>query len=229
MGTRTFITSDLHLGSPYFRRDEFLAFLRWLPEGAGLVLNGDVIDSPGAVLSVADQEVLVQLVQEAARRSVIWVWGNHDDGYRLPESGCVVYAPFHTLAGQLYVAHGYVFDGVMPRHRWFIRGFRLLHSVRLRLGARPVHVAQYAKKWLRLYRFLCRNVRQNAIESAKAHGFPAITCGHVHFAEDTVSDGVRYINTGAWTEPPAYVLDVDSDRMALRTAAELLATPDGRR
>ena len=38
------IVSDLHLGSVYFQDRAFLAWLDALPEGAQLVLNGDVVD-----------------------------------------------------------------------------------------------------------------------------------------------------------------------------------------
>jgi hypothetical protein len=38
-----------------------------------------------------------------------------------------------------------------------------------------------------------------------------------HCQEDKVVNGVRYINTGAWTEFPAFYLHVTAEGMALKT------------
>jgi UDP-2,3-diacylglucosamine pyrophosphatase LpxH len=42
-----------------------------------------------------------------------------------------------------------------------------------------------------------------------------VTCGHTHYAEDVVIDGIRYLNTGAWTEAPAYFLHLTADQIIL--------------
>ena len=105
--------------------------------------------------------------------------------------------------------------------------FRLFHHLRLRLGAEPVHVAHYAKKWGALYRFLRRNVMLNAVEHAREGGFEAVTCGHTHFVEDVLCDGVRYLNTGAWTEVPIYVLLVTDE--AIRLQEVKIGEPVGER
>ena len=78
-----------------------------------------------------------------------------------------------------------------------------------------MHVAEYAKKWEAFYRVLRKNVGMNAVNCAAENGFEAVTCGHTHFAEDMVLNGVRYINTGAWTEFPTHYLLVTKDEMIL--------------
>ena len=98
-----------------------------------------------------------------------------------------------------------------------MKAFTLMHALRLKLGARPVHVAEYAKKWELFYKVLCKNVMLNAVNCAKKNGFEAVTCGHTHYAEDRMINGVRYINTGAWTELPAfYLLATDSELILKR-------------
>jgi UDP-2,3-diacylglucosamine pyrophosphatase LpxH len=77
-------------------------------------------------------------------------------------------------------------------------------------------VAEYAKNWKRLYRVLRNNVMINAVNYATKNGFEAVTCGHTHFAEDRVYNGIRYINTGAWTEMPTYYLRVTAGDMVLK-------------
>ncbi|NIV99428.1 hypothetical protein GWN26_09935, partial [Candidatus Saccharibacteria bacterium] len=72
----------------------------------------------------------------------------------------------------------------MPQSRVFIKTFKLLHDLRIKLGARPVHVAQYAKKWQTFYAYLRKNVMINAVHYAREKGFKAVTCGHTHYAEE---------------------------------------------
>ena len=46
-------------------------------------------------------------------------------------------------------------------------------------------------------------------------------CGHVHFSEDSTADGVRYVNSGAWTEDSTHCVLIYEDQ---RT--ELVEDPD---
>jgi UDP-2,3-diacylglucosamine pyrophosphatase LpxH len=197
---RYVITSDLHLGSPHSRRESFLQFLEALPDGTELVLNGDTVDDPTQPLPGADLEVVERLHDAARRLSVVLVEGNHDQGSRVPGLAGLSFRAAHTIGQQLYSAHGDYFDNVLPRYRWFVRLFLRLHQLRVRLGARPVHVAQYAKHWAPLYLLLRRSVMLNAVEFARERGFAAVACGHVHFPEEQTLSGIRYFNTGSWTE-----------------------------
>ena len=90
-----------------------------------------------------------------------------------------------------------------------------MHALRVKLGAKPVHVAEYAKKWKSFYRVLRKNIALNAVSCAIENGFEAVTCGHTHYPEEMVVDGIRYINTGAWTELPAHYLYVTADGITL--------------
>jgi UDP-2,3-diacylglucosamine pyrophosphatase LpxH len=121
----------------------------------------------------------------------------------------------HAIENRLLITHGDNFDKVIPRSKTFMRAFQKLHRLRVRLGAKPVHVAEYAKKWKSLYRVLRKNVMVNALNYANEKGFQAVTCGHTHHVEDEMVNGIRYINTGAWTELPAYYLLIGDDDMRL--------------
>jgi UDP-2,3-diacylglucosamine pyrophosphatase LpxH len=212
----TVIISDVHLGSRHVKLDQLARFLDWLPPDVTLVLNGDTVDYRHRRPKPGHQQALDRIVAESRRRRVVWLSGNHDPKYRPKDPGAIEFAPSFSIGKRIFVQHGFYFDNIMPYHRLFIAVFRLAHRVRIWLGADAVHVAQYAKKWKFLYQILRRNVMRNAIEYARENGYTAVTCGHTHFTEDVVVDGIRYINTGSWTELPAYYLWVDDTQMELR-------------
>jgi UDP-2,3-diacylglucosamine pyrophosphatase LpxH len=216
----TYIVSDLHLGSAYFRLENFLRFLDELPEGVRLVLNGDTIDEPGDPLPTAHEAVIGRLVAESLQRSVIWVHGNHDESFALADAGNIQFVRRWEVADTLLVLHGDQLDGVMPKHGLFKKTFKKIHRLRVRLGFPDIHVAHYAKRWGLLYRVLNEHVARRAIDAARRDGFVAITCGHTHAPMELVRDGCRYLNTGAWTEDPNhYVAVTDGDKVELRIFA----------
>lgn len=212
---RTVVISDIHLGSRHCKVEALARLLDRLPAGDTLVLNGDTMDSTRRPLPPSHRAALDRLVAESRRRTVIWVQGNHDEDIRLPDPGAFHFAVSHAVGQRLYVQHGFYFDRVMPYHKLFIVAFRLMHRLRITLGAEPVHVAQYAKKWSVLYGVLRRNVLQNALRFAREHGYTAVTCGHTHFAESRQVGDILYMNTGAWTETPVYAVVADENRVGL--------------
>ena len=209
------IVSDLHLGSRYFQSRVFAKFFDTIADVDELILNGDVIDRPHARLEPLHQQNLDRIEQLSYRCKVVWVQGNHDNGYMPSRLGKIQFCRRYALDDRILITHGDDFDTIMPRSRMFIKAFRWMHDLRVRLGARPVHVAEYAKKWKAFYRVLRNGVMHNAVNFALENGYNAVTCGHTHFAEDLVLNGVRYINTGAWTELPAHYLNITSDSMVL--------------
>lgn len=212
----TYIVSDLHLGNRYFRPEVFLGFLDQLPAGAGLVLNGDIVDDPRERLPASHLAVLQRLADESRQRPLVWVYGNHDAGFAPADPGRIEFVQRWEVGGQLLVVHGDRLDSVMPRHRLFRALFKVFHRLRIRLGFPDVHVAQYAKRWGLLYRVLNLHVAHRAMDTAAREGFAAITCGHTHAPMDLVRQGQRYLNTGAWTEEPHHYLAVCDGRMDLR-------------
>ena len=212
---KAIIVSDLHIGSRFFKFEPFERFLKQLPADHELIMNGDIVDSPYVKMETSDQRILDLIKDLSYRRKVVWIRGNHDNGYVPQQFGNTIFKSSHSLAGRLLITHGDGFDDIMPRSRLFINAFKLMHSLRVKMGAKPVHVAEYAKKWKALYRVLRKNVALNAAKCAAEMGFEAVTCGHTHYPEDLLIDGVRYINTGAWTEFPAYYLHATADKMEL--------------
>jgi len=213
---QTIVISDVHLGSPYCQIDRFIRFLRLLPAGATLVLNGDTVDRIHSDLPAEHAAALDLLRSESERRRVVWVRGNHDDGYEMPDPRQIQFTTSYAMGTRLFLSHGYEFDNLRPRGRWLITFFDWLHQMRLKLGGEAIHVAFYAKKFPWLYAILRRHVAANAVVYANERGFVAVATGHTHFAEDRVQEGVHLLNTGAWTETPTHALYVNDTEMELR-------------
>lgn len=212
------VVSDLHIGLPFFRKVAFMQFVDSRETGAALILNGDIVDNPYQQLEPEDRAILDFLIAQSFQREVIWIYGNHDEDFRLSESSQIKFRRSLTLGTRLMIVHGDDFDTVMPNNRWFLRIFKFCHRVRLALGTNPVHVAELAKRWTPLlYRVLTEQVKKNAVDCALNGGFEAITCGHTHFPEDSVLKGVRYLNTGSWTEEPLHYISVGPNEIQLLT------------
>jgi len=212
-----FIVSDLHLGSSETRHEAFSRFLDDLPAGATLILNGDIAnDATKSELRMAEaRSVLDEIRRESFQRPVIWLGGNNDTGYRPGDPGRIEFRDELALGRDLYVCHGHKFltlpgdtDGLQKLIRLFIG---LFHRER----ERTMHMANYLRRVPPLYRIACRVVARGAIRYARKHGYAAITCGHTHHAETLVQDGIRYFNTGAWTEDTPHYLSVSNDSIIL--------------
>lgn len=213
----TVVVSDVHLGSPYCRYGAFQAFLNSLPENTSLVLNGDTIDKPGERLPPEGMVLVEELAADFAGRVVV-IRGNHDENDQLLVSrGLSPVESVAVPAAGTYICHGDQFHLARRHHNLFVSTFRALHRLRVRLGAAPIHVAQYAKKWGFFYKILRHAVRDNAIQFARENGYRTIVCGHVHFPEDSLSDGIRYVNTGCWTESPSHYLAIQRDSATLHS------------
>jgi UDP-2,3-diacylglucosamine pyrophosphatase LpxH len=209
------VVSDLHIGSRYFLHHDFENFLRNIPEDVELILNGDIIDNPDKELQPSHKRILNFIEQVSQRQRVIWVRGNHDDGYAKNGFKHIHFKTHYTIENRLLIAHGYDFDDIMPRSQLFIKSFKLIHDIMIRLGSRPVHVANFAKKFELLYKVLRDNVMKNAVNCALENGYEAVICGHTHYPEDRVYKGIRYMNTGAWTESPAFYLQMTRNEITL--------------
>jgi UDP-2,3-diacylglucosamine pyrophosphatase LpxH len=215
---QTFIISDLHLGLSQCRIGDFLRFLGELPAGARLVLNGDTITHfySDATLSPEHKDVVAAIRNAADEREVIWIHGNNDKRLELQNPGKIKFAREFAIKKRLYITHGDRFDWIMPSTRAILIPIRLVYYSMAKLKKSRMHVAEYAKRFSGLYAVLCRHVAWNAARYARCHGYAAVTCGHTHYSEDRDVKGIRYLNTGCWTENDACVVVVDAAAITLR-------------
>lgn len=209
----TIIVSDVHIGSKYCLCEQFINFIKGIPAGCTVVLNGDTVDYRHRHLSEKDMEALDLLRKESFSRRVVWVRGNHDRRYILKDPGRIEFKSSYSIGKRLYISHGHKFEERRLYSRMFVAFFRFFYDLRIMLGAEPVHVAYYAKKFPHLYRFFRARVRRHAVEQARENGYEAIACGHTHFTEDCAAGTIRYLNTGSWTESPIFYLAVNDKEL----------------
>lgn len=211
----TLIISDLHLGSEFCRHDRLLDVLRRMPGDAEIVLNGDVVHSGRKSFHEEHLDVIDVLKDLAKRRRVTWVAGNHDHVCPVNDIGNIQFKPEHVIDETIFVAHGHQFQ---QRFLMTYAGFfmlRLIYRLYIRLGARDMHAAYFAKKFPALYRIFRQEIASNAGRHAAMQGFSTVVCGHTHFVEEQLIRGIRYLNTGSWTENDFYAVFVDGETIEL--------------
>jgi uncharacterized membrane protein YdjX (TVP38/TMEM64 family)/UDP-2,3-diacylglucosamine pyrophosphatase LpxH len=218
-----YITSDLHLGLKQCKKNLFIDFLQQLPDNAILILNGDTVTHfySDETLSDEHKEVIAALRRESFQREIIWIRGNNDGKLNLSDPGNIRYARDCAIAKRLYITHGDRFDWIMPSTRVILIPIRVIYYSLAKLRGSNKHVAEYAKRFSGLYAVLCRHVASNAARYAKRHGYQAVTCGHTHYTEDRQISGIRYLNTGCWTEDDTAVVIVDNQNISLHSAEAL--------
>lgn len=204
----------MHLGSRHSLVDRFLDFLDRLPPDTGLVLNGDTADAWRLPLQGVHQRALDRLQEEASRRDVVWILGNNDRRFGMKPPKGIRFVDF-IEDGDVFVTHGHQFDHVLHSNLLLTLPFQVMHHLRIMAGAKPIHVAVYARRWSWLYYRLKQHVVRKAVRYAREKGYRTIVCGHLHYAEDTMMDGIRYLNTGSWTEEPIYCVTMGNGRPEL--------------
>lgn len=208
------ILSDLHFGSRASRPDLFMPFLRNLPADVMLILNGDTMDNRFYSLPDADGRAIEAICVESSRRKIVWLAGNHDASYRPVNPSSIEFAEHYAVEGRLYVNHGWKF---VPLWRLQKFAMDILRFVSGRIARRPFAGVPLARKMPLLYRMFKTRMTARAVRFARKNGYPTIVCGHIHEACDTTLDGIRYLNTGAWTNSAATYVFMDGGSFSLRT------------
>ena len=226
------IISDLHLGARVCRAAELLALLKAI-EGElihtrSLVLNGDVFDSIDfRRLRRQHWNILSTFRRLSKHTRIVWVCGNHDGpaevvshllGVDVADEHVV-----HSAGERMLVLHGHTFDDFIDEHpvmTLFADGiYRLLQLIDRSHG-----VARRAKYGSKTFLRCVEKVRDGATAYAAMRGFRAVSCGHTHHASVEEANGVRYYNSGCWTERPCTLLTVMNGNTQLHTFESFLAS-----
>ena len=219
---RTMFLSDWHLGMKGIKSAELLAFLE-THDAETIYLIGDIVDQwvlgrKWSWNSDCDN-ILRNLLEKAERGTkIIYIPGNHDDGFRAWANTSVngiriQKDAVHTTADgrKLWILHGDEFDLFM-RHSRFLAN--LGHSIvqllmklnrpvtwfRKRVGLKPWSLATMARRAFQGSSKTYRRFSTAVTEEAMKLGYDGVVCGHIHKAEFKLINGIEYWNDGDWVD-----------------------------
>src|SRR5262249_20969750 len=184
-----------------------------------LILNGDTINNLNLRKFKDRHWRVVDKLRELARsRELGLVRGNHNYDVHAPPNRC--YGPPAVLPALLgvplveeytleigrrsyLVMHGDRFDPTL-NYKVVSEMAGWCYDLSQKLSKK---LAKWLKKKSKRWSGVLDCVRTRSVEHARNEGHEGIVTGHTHFAEDMNIDGIHYVNSGCWTEPPcAYVL-----------------------
>ncbi len=216
------VISDLHLGSDVCQARLLEEFLDWAALNTReLVINGDIFDDLNFKRFSKRHFACLKVIRRNSDRDdfrLVWVRGNHDGpadivGHIVGVEILDEYV-FQNDRIKLLILHGDQFDHFITRYKWLTSvGCGLFYYIQKWAPHRTARaIRRVSKKWQRNSQLIFHR----AVEHAKGRGCRYVTCGHTHLPFAAESDGVRYFNTGTWTEyPPCPFLAVKDATIGL--------------
>lgn len=219
---RTIWLSDVHLGTPECQAEQLIDFLAHNPCDT-LYLVGDIVDgwqlSRSFYWNDAHNHVIQTLLATAqAATKVIYIPGNHDEPLRnycgLTFGGIdIAFEAVHETAdGKKYlVMHGDYFDGIVKYARWLailgdwtyngaLKVNRWVNVWRNWRGKPYWSLAAWLKRHAKFAREYIGNYQHAVAGEARKRKLDGVICGHIHYADTKMIDGIHYCNDGDWVE-----------------------------
>lgn len=215
----TIIISDLHLGAKVARARQVLETLARY-SFRRLILNGDVFDDLNFKRLKADDWKFLSYVRKMSHPrhnvDVVWVIGNHDGGVADVLShllGVAVHEEYvFEVAGQKHLAiHGHQFDRWV-RNRVVITAIATALYTMLQAVDRKRRVSRWVKRTSKKLLRMGDAVGTAATKHGKhRHDVDCVHCGHTHIPHESIINGIRYINSGSWTDSPSQYVTITVD------------------
>jgi UDP-2,3-diacylglucosamine pyrophosphatase LpxH len=216
------VISDLHLGSDVCQAKLLEGFLEWAAANAReLVINGDIFDDLNFKRLTKRHFACLKTIRRNSDRDdfrLVWVRGNHDGPADIVSHivGVDILDEYVYDNGRvrLLILHGDQFDHFITRYRYATDlacgAFYYIQKWAPHNASRAIR--RISKRWQRNSQL----VQRRAVEYARGKGYRYVTCGHTHLPLVADEDGVRYVNTGTWTEhPPCPFLAVRGGEVTL--------------
>jgi UDP-2,3-diacylglucosamine pyrophosphatase LpxH len=230
----TLIVSDLHLGSGLSRAEDAHRLLK-SSAFRRLILLGDIFCDLNFRRLKGKHWQLLSFIRKLSNPKrnveVVWVEGNHDRGLTEVMShlvGVQVYQEYlWNFDGRRYLAiHGHQFDRFLINNAALSAVGEFLHVQIQKLDSEPKRLARFLdrqnSKWLRL----SPKVASGALAYARVRGAHVVFCGHTHEAMKAEKDGIRYFNSGCWTNDNPTYIAVDQSGVEIRCYLRESATLD---
>jgi UDP-2,3-diacylglucosamine pyrophosphatase LpxH len=229
---RTIFLSDIHLGTRGCRADLLLEFLK-RHTCDELYLVGDIVDGwrlqSGFYWPQTHTNVMRRFLTLSKRGTQItYVTGNHDEFLRkysdlsIGNIRVVDEAVHKSADGRRHlVVHGDAYDIITRYHRWLAWigsvGYGVLlalnsHLNRLRaqFGFGYWSLSAWAKYRVKRAVSFVSGFEEAVSQHCRQRGFDGVICGHIHHAEITNYDRVRYMNCGDWVESCTALVEDDA-------------------
>ncbi len=247
---RTIFLSDIHLGTRGCRAELLLEFLKQHTCDE-LYLVGDIIDGwrlrSGFYWPQTHTNVMRRFLTLSKRGTqVTYVTGNHDEflrKYSDMEIGNirVVDEAVHKTADgrRLLVVHGDEYDIITRYHAWvaFLGSLGYgallalnghLNRFRTTLGFGYWSLSAWVKYRVKRAVSFVSGFEEAVSQHCRQRGFDGVICGHIHHAEITDYDDVRYMNCGDWVESCTALVEDDAGVFSLiRWADEMNLAAQG--
>ena len=220
-GTRRYRSiwiSDIHLGTKGCQAEMLLEFLKET-ECEQLYLVGDIVDGWRLKRSwywpQAHNDVVQKLLRKARKgTNVIYIPGNHDEGFRQflgHEFGSVqiVDEAIHTMndGRRFLVTHGDKFDVIVNYARWLalIGDFAYemaltlntwFNFARRKLGFPYWSLSAYLKHKVKNAVEFIGDYETALASEARRRDVQGVICGHIHHAIMRDINGITYCNDG---------------------------------
>ena len=228
--------SDLHLGTSNSKADQLLKFLEE-NRCNNLFLIGDIIDMINLRKKMFWDEktslVIKKLIAMSRDTNVHYITGNHD--YYLDMffgqtiCGIQIHDTFiyETLKKKnALILHGHQFDGAvqsMPflywlgNHAYDFSVFINRHYNRYRklIGKEYWSLSMFLKSKVKNAVKFIGDYEKLVTERAAEDNCSIVICGHIHVANDTYINDIRYLNTGCWTEYCSAVVETITGELKL--------------
>lgn len=205
---KTLFLSDLHIGCRYAQTGKALELLKSV-DFDKLVLVGDIIDlwqiKKGSHFKKDDLLLLAKLVKIAAKKQVIYCYGNHDadivdfDGLEGDNFLIVKEYVHRTSDGkQFLVTHGDLYDTTFSWVEklgdscyYYIVWLDYLVE---RIFSRKVSLSSFLRKHAKAAAMFLANFEDRLVSVSQKRGCDGVICGHVHVAKNEE----KYKNCGDW-------------------------------
>lgn len=218
--THTLIISDLHLGTGVSQPERVLELLKSY-SFRKLILLGDVFDSLDfRNIPEKSLELIHYIGRISKEKKVRWIIGNHDEG--LDEIfGPLMDTRIHEIyewqyEGKKYLAiHGHQYDRFLVNNALLSYLATKIYNFIQKFDGDQKNFSHFLKRkskgWLRL----SEKVAHSALRFAKKQGADYVFCGHTHKAMEKSSNGIKYYNSGCWTDMPANYITIDENNIQL--------------
>jgi UDP-2,3-diacylglucosamine pyrophosphatase LpxH len=202
------VISDLHLGSVVCQAKLLEEFIEWAAQSTReLIINGDIFDDLNFNRLSKKHFACLRSIRRHSDRDdfrLIWIRGNHDGPAEIVSHIVGVEIKEETIFSndqiRLLILHGDQFDHFITKYKYITAVacgmFYYVQKLAPHRAARWIR--RVSKRWQRNSDL----VQRGAVEYARSKGCNAVTCGHTHMPFVADVDGIRYVNSGTWTEAP---------------------------